>query len=389
MIQEIARDIYSRQQEMLELLRRLVLIQSGSHNKAGLDSMAESMSGIFSGLGMQSEVISFAHCGNMVIAGTPAAKKQKGILLAGHMDTVFPEDTSFNYFREDESNAYGPGVLDMKGGLVVAVFALKALANAGYLQDLPITVLCNSDEEVGSPYSRKLIESLCSRNNQALVLEGGGLQDQVVVGRKGKIGLQVHVSGPGGHAGNYSGGDKPSAVLEAAHKVIALEDLNSWPRVQVNVGRVDGGTRPNCIAEQAFLEVDIRFEKASDEKALSDKISVILETPVVQGTGCTWKTVSCRPSMPEGGSGEILYDLASTAAGELGFSVGREVRGGVSDANFIAAMGVPVLDGLGPVGDHDHSHREYIIKDSLPRRCALTAACILMALGQSRGVQQD
>lgn len=384
MIQKIAEDIYSRQQEMLDLLRRLVLIQSGSHNKEGLDRMAETMAGILAGTGLESEVVPFTYCGNMVIARTPKAREQKGMLLVGHMDTVFAADTSFDWFQEDEACAYGPGVLDMKGGLVVAVFALKALARCGMLQDLAVTVFCNSDEEVGSPYSRELIEELSGKSKMALVLEGGGLDGELVVGRKGKIGLQVQVSGRGGHAGNFSGSAKPSAVLEAAHKVVALEELNCPPRIQVNVGRFEGGTRPNCIPEKAVLDVDIRYQDSGEEKVLQDNIQMILKSPVVPGTSCTFEVVSSRPPMPEGGQGEALYSLAREAAGELGISLGREVRGGVSDANFIAARGLPVLDGLGPVGDHDHSSGEYILKNSLTQRCALTTTCILKALHQNK-----
>ncbi len=386
MIQKIAEDIYFRQQEMLDLLRQLVLIQSGSHNKEGLDRMAETMAGILAGTGMDSRVVPFTHCGNMVIARTPKAGEQKGLLLVGHMDTVFAADTSFDWFQEDETCAYGPGVLDMKGGLVVGVFALKALARFGMLQDLAVTFLCNSDEEVGSPYSRGLIEELSQKSKMALVLEGGGLDGELVVGRKGKIGLQVQVWGQGGHAGNFSGSAKPSAVMEAAHKVLSLEELNSPPGIQVNVGRVQGGTRPNCIPEKALLEVDIRYQDAGEEKVLQDRIQSILKTSQVPGTSCTWEVVSSRPPMPRGKQGEALYALAREAAGELGIAIGREVRGGVSDANFIAALGLPVLDGLGPVGDHDHSPSEYILKNSLTQRCALTAACILKALHQDKGI---
>ncbi len=384
MIQKIAEDIYSRQQEMLDLLRRLVLIQSGSHNKEGLDRMAETMAQELAGTGLESEVLSFAHCGNMVLARTPRALEQKGMLLVGHMDTVFAADTSFDWFHEDETYAYGPGVLDMKGGLVVAVFALKALAEYGLLQDLAVTVFCNSDEEVGSPYSRELIEELSGKSKMALVLEGGGLEGEVVVARKGKIGLQVQVWGQGGHAGNFSGSHKPSAVLEAAHKVVSLEGLNCPPQLQVNVGRFQGGTMANCIPEKALLDVDIRFQDEDGAKFVQDSIERILKTPEVPGTSCTWEVSSSRPPMPEGGRGEVLYSLAREAAGELGIPLGREGRGGVSDANFIAAAGLAVLDGLGPVGDFDHSPGEYILKKSLPQRCALTAACILKGLHQDK-----
>lgn len=368
--------INSMQEEMFALLEKLVLIQSGTYNKPGVDLVAQTLCDILIEIPLHAEIIPMNECGNMVVARTDKAVSRKSILLSGHMDTVFPEDTSFNFYREDEANAYGPGVMDMKGGLVTGIFALKALSFMGLLKDMPVTILFNSEEEIGSPYSRKFIEQFAAASKAAFVLEGGGLESQVVVGRKGKIGFDLLISGKAGHAG-CAGLGKPSAVLEAAHKIIALESLNSPPDILVNVGQIQGGIGPNSVAENACLSVDVRFVRPEDEIMLSDKINSIVQNNIIPGTSSAIKIKSSRPSMKADERIEQVYHLASLAAEKIGSPIGREVRGGVSDANFIAAMGVPVLDGLGPCGDMDHSDQEYILKKTLPERTALLAQCLI------------
>lgn len=368
--------INSMQAEMFALLEKLVLIQSGTYNKAGVDLVAQTICDALADIPMHAEIIPMNEFGNLVVARTDKAISRKSILLSGHMDTVFPEGTNFNFYREDEANAYGPGVMDMKGGLVTGIFAIKALSFMGLLKDMPVTILFNSEEEIGSPYSKKLIEQFAGSSKAAFVLEGGGLKSQVVVGRKGKIGFDLIVSGKAGHAG-CAGIDKPSAVLEAAHKVIALENLNSPPDILVNVGQIQGGMGPNSVAEKACLSVDVRFVRPEDESILSDKIKVIVKNNTIPGTSSAIKIKSSRPPMKTDERIEQVYQLAARAAGKIGSPIGREVRGGVSDANFIAAMGVPVLDGLGPCGDMDHSDQEYIIKKTLVERTALLAQCMI------------
>ncbi|WP_028574829.1 M20 family metallopeptidase [Desulfonatronovibrio hydrogenovorans] len=367
--------------EMLELLEELVLIQSGTMNKTGLDRMARTVFRALSGILPQVEIISMQECGNMVLAWNNEARTCKPILLVGHMDTVFPQDTDFNFFRQDREKIYGPGVMDMKGGLVVGFFALKALSRLGLLEDIPITFICNSEEEIGSPFSRVLIEEQARKSRAAFVLEGGGVDGQVAVGRKGKIGLDLKVTGRAGHAG-VAGLDKPSAVLEAAHKTIALEALNHPPDVLVNVGLVQGGIGPNTIAREAVLGVDARFADQKNHDAILEEIRKIAGQTRVPGTRTEMRVISSRPAMPTSRNMERLYQLVEGAAQKVGVPIAREIRGGVSDANFIAATGTPVLDGLGPCGDLDHSDQEFIIKKTLPQRAALVAQSILEVMSE-------
>ncbi|MFP4325753.1 MAG: M20 family metallopeptidase [Desulfonatronovibrio sp.] len=375
---QLVTHIKALEKQMFGLLESLVLIQSGTHNKAGVDLMAERVTKALSEVPLNAEIVPMENCGNMVRARSHSTCAQKPILLLGHMDTVFPEDTEFNFYREDKFKVYGPGVMDMKGGLVTGIFALKALSELGLLSDLPVSVFFNSEEEIGSPYSRKLIEKQALKSKACFVLEGGGLGGQVAVGRKGKIGLDFIISGKAGHAG-AAGLDKPSAVLEAAHKIIALEGLNRPDDILVNVGQMSGGIGPNSVAEQAILTVDIRFSRPEDERMLFNQVKEIAAENTVPGTSSQIRLNSGRPPMRTDERIEALYQAVSKAAQKYGVPLAREVRGGVSDANFVAAMGTPVLDGLGPCGDMDHSDKEYIIRKSMVERTVLVAGSILEA----------
>ncbi|WP_198145911.1 M20/M25/M40 family metallo-hydrolase [Desulfonatronovibrio magnus] len=368
--------IQGLQDEMFSLLEKLVLIQSGTGNKSGIDRMADLLEKILAGISLNTEILPMQGCGNMLSAWTDKALEAPHFLLVGHMDTVFPFDSPFNFYREDDVHAYGPGVMDMKGGLVVGIFALKALSDMGLLKDIPVKIFFNSDEEIGSPYSKAIIEKEAVDCKAAFVLEGGGLGSEVVVARKGKIGLKVVLSGQAGHAG-AAGIDKPSALLEAAHKIIALENLNSPPDILINVGAAHGGMVPNAIAEKAELLIDIRYAKPQDEQQIIEAVDKICEQSVVHGVTGKYNIVSNRPPMKLNILNEALYVLVKKVAEKYSLPIGSETRGGVSDANFIAAMSIPVLDGLGPCGDLDHSDKEYIIKETMGQRTLLLAGSLL------------
>jgi glutamate carboxypeptidase len=364
-----------RGREALDLLRRLVEIQSGSRNKVGLGRMAVEMSAVLGQILPHVRILPFAENGDMVQAMTaPAAEGRKGIVLVGHMDTVFPSDTAFTAFREDDARCFGPGVYDMKGGLVVAVYALKALAHLGLLDGIPVTMLCNSDEEIGSPASRPWIEEQARGALAALVFEGGGADGNVVTGRKGRLGMRLTVKGRAGHAAK--GGAKASAILELAHKVIALEGLNDGREITLNVGQVDGGIGPNTVPELATASLDARFLTPEGQRRLEQGLAEIVAETSIAGTSATLEVLSGRPAMPQSEGNRRLHAIAREQARILGHHLPEELRSGVSDANFIAPLGVPVLDGLGPVGGLDHSDLEFILKDTLMERAALTAATI-------------
>lgn len=384
--QSLSALLLPRREEALAMLRHLVEIQSGSRNKPGLDHMAREMARILGGILPEVRVVPFADHGDMVLARTRAAATgQPGTVLLGHMDTVFPAETPFRNYREDNDRAYGPGVYDMKGGLVVAVYALKALAELGLLDDMPVTVLCNSDEEIGSPASRALIEDTVRSARAALVFEGGGPQGDVVTGRKGRTGLNLTVRGRAGHAAK--GGAKASAIAELAAKIVAMEGLNK-DDVTVNVGLISGGIGPNTVPDLATAEIDVRFLTPASQTRIEAELARIAGECTVPGTRGELQAVSGRPPMPPTDGNRRLYCLAREQARMLGYALPEELRAGVSDANFIAALNVPVLDGLGPVGDLDHSDMEFILKNTVMARATLTAAILanLDAAGQNREI---
>ncbi len=376
--------LISKEPDMFASLEEIVKIQSGSHNKAGIELTAGTIVRAFQGLDVSTETIEQRLQGNHLVvrsSAQPSAHKQ--VLLVGHMDTVFPEDTDFNWYKADNDKSYGPGVVDMKGGLVVGIYALKALDKLGLLKHIPLTFVFNSDEEIGSRSSIDLIQKEANSSAFAFVLEAGGLENQIVTGRKGNLTIELHVEGKAGHAA-FAGKDKPSAILEMAHKIIEFESLNDFDKgITINVGKIDGGIGSNTIPEFSNAQVDFRFVDPSDLKNLEERVSDIAGKIVVQGTQCRVDFISGRPPMQQSPGNRKLYEITADIANRMGYPVKEEFRFGVSDANFIADLNVPVLDGLGPIGARDHSRDEYMIKESLLQRTLLLTCSIIECWGRS------
>jgi glutamate carboxypeptidase len=293
------------------------------------------------------------------------------------MDTVYPADTSFNWYREDDTYAYGPGVTDMKGGLVAGIFAIKALEFTGGLDHIPLAFLLNSDEEIGSPGSQKWIRQEASKSLFAFVLECGSENGGIVTGRKGILRLRLDLEGKAGHAA-FAGIDKGSAILELSHKIIALESLNDHQRgITVNVGKVNGGIGPNTVSQHATALIDARYRTLQDLTYLEEKLSQIEKSVVTPHTKSRLLKIGGRPPMEPGPINRTLFQSVKSIARNLNFIVFEEYRKGASDANIIAQEQVPVIDGLGPIGDGDHSENERILKESLVQRTALIACALI------------
>ena len=374
---QLASAVRDRREDMFSFLEEMVRIQSGTRHKAGVDRVGRMIRERVGRLPVDVEVVHQSDLGNHLIVRTRAAGiGGEQMLLVGHMDTVFPENTAFNWYREDVEHSYGPGVIDMKGGLVAGIFAMEALHRTGALDRLPLAFLFNTDEEIGSPTSRALIQKEAALSRCAFVLEAGGLDGGVVTGRKGNMSLRLTHSGTAGHAA-FAGTDKASAIADMAHRILALEALNQPDRgISVNVGDVHGGIGPNTVAESAVSRVDVRFVEKSDGERLANTIDNIAAEPVAAGTSCTVETVSRRPPMPATAANRMLFDIFTDLAVDMEIPITEEFRHGVSDANIIADAGVPVLDGLGPIGARDHSDKEYMVKESLVERTLLLAAAL-------------
>ncbi len=359
---------------LFQLLEELVLIQSFSRNKKGVDQVGLRIAQEFDGTGFNCAFINNDTLGNNLVVRSPCTAQNKNqILVTGHMDTVFPPDSAFNWYKESKSRCFGPGVADMKGGLVVGIFAIKALIHAQRMRDIPLTFIFNSDEEIGSPDSRDLIAEEAARSRLAYVLEAGGLSNDIVTGRKGSLRMQLSITGKAGHAA-FAGTDKASAIHELAHKICAIEAMNVPEQgMSANVGVIRGGIGANTVPDQAFAELDFRFLSPDQSSLIRSRMDELTKQSIIPGTTTMAATLSGRPPMPQTQAGQELFERIQSLSHELGTPVVQELRQGVSDANIIASVGTPVIDGLGPVGAKDHSEDEYIEKASLWERCILFA----------------
>ena len=400
-------------------LERLVAIDSGSYTKAGVDEVGRWVAEALRGLGAAVEVHPETELGDTVVGRLEGPGRGR-VLVIAHLDTVFdPGTAAVRPFRIEEGRVLGPGACDMKAGLLVGLHALRALRSVGlhgggsgkgssgegspgeadarrgasaerrsaggpaYLPWLPVarlTFVANPDEEIGSPVSTPVIRALAADHDVALVLESARANGDIVSARKGNLSLRVVVHGRAAHAGVEPEKGR-NAILEAAHKTVALQALNGrWPGVTCNVGVFRGGTRPNVVADEAILEVDLRSPSRAGLESAEAAVHEIAAMRVVPDTTCDVIEAGRHWPMerlPETGE---LVDAAVAIANALGFGLRDASTGGASDANTTAGEGVPSLDGLGPIGGLDHSPAEYIEVDSIVDRTALFAG-LLVALG--------
>lgn len=312
------------------------------------------------------------------IAGSrPAAAGGRRILLVGHMDTVFPAGTAAERpYRTEGSRAFGPGVSDMKGGLLAGLHAVTALRDAGLTAFDSVTYVCNPDEEVGSPFSTPIIREMAASADVCFVLEGARENGDIVSARKGTTDVRVVVHGRAAHAGVEPERGR-SAILQAAHATIALSALTGrWPGVTVNVGRIDGGIRPNVVPDRCELQVDVRAPTAALMRTAIEAVERAASDIRVPDTTVEVGHEPGFPPMERTEATERLVRRAKEIAAGLGFEARDAATGGASDANNVAGMGVPVLDGLGPIGGADHAPGEWLDLDSVAPRTALLAGMI-------------
>jgi glutamate carboxypeptidase len=369
----------------LSELAALVGIDSGSYTKAGVDRVGSWVAGALRDLGAAVRVEPNPDLGDTVVGELRGGGRGR-ILVIGHLDTVFdPGTAAARPFRLAGGRAYGPGVCDMKAGLLSGIHALRALrASApGEPQWLPcatLTFVANPDEEIGSPASTPIIRALAAQHDVALVLEAARANGDIVSARKGNLSVVLTLHGRSAHAGVEPEKGR-SAILEAAHKIVALHALNGrWPGVTCNVGVVRGGTRANVVAEETALEVDLRSTTRADLDSAEAAVRQIAATTGVPDVTCDVEIRGRHWPMERLAATEALVGTAARIADGLGFALGDAATGGASDANTTAGEGVPSLDGLGPVGGLDHSPDEYIEVDSIVPRVALVAG-LLRALG--------
>jgi glutamate carboxypeptidase len=366
----------------IEALREMVNIDCGSYTPAGVNRIADLCEKRFRDHGWQVErrvhvpAAGDPALGDLVI-GTLTGGGTSRILLVGHMDTVFDEGTvAERPFRVDGSIARGPGVSDMKGGLLTGFFATEVLAATGFDGFGTLTYVCNPDEEIGSPFSGPVIRDLAPQHDVALVLEGARENGDVVSARKGITDYEVIFRGRAAHAGVEPERGR-NAVLAAAHATVALHELNDrWPGVTVNVGIARGGTRTNVVPERCVLHVDLRSPELATLEEAEREVARICHVPTVPDVEVEIVSHGWHRPMEKRGDAQRLVDDAVAVAAELGFEIRDAATGGASDANTTSSAGTPTVDGLGPIGGDDHGPAEWLDLDSVVPRVALLAGII-------------
>lgn len=356
--------------DMLDDLEEFVTRESPSYDKARMDAFAEFLAGYAKGLGAKVETIPVAERGNHLQISWGDENAEEPILILGHFDTVWPAGTLEDMpFRVEDGIARGPGVFDMKGGLVQGFWAMKALRELTDF-DRPVVFFCNSDEEAHSYFSRDLIEAEARKARAALVLESsnGG---RMTTSRKGVGVFEVEVTGRESHAGSnpFKG---ICAIDEMARLVLELHShTNPDTGTTVNVGTIEGGTVVNVVAGKARAKVNLRVMDEAEAERMSGVIRSIEthheEAKVEVGGGIV------RPPMIRSNGVASLFDQARSIASDLGFDLEETMSGGGSDGSFAAAVGTPTLDGMGAVGQGAHATHEQIKVDTMPQRAALVA----------------
>ena len=362
-------------------LERLVNIDCGSYTPEGVDAVGRWVTEFLSELGatVETRPDPAGRLGATVIATFDGRAGAPRVLLIGHMDTVFDPGTAAERpFRLEDGIAYGPGVTDMKSGLLAGLYALKAIVTErGGLPFERLVFVANPDEEIGSPTSTPHIETIAPGMDVALVLECARANGDIVSARKGILDLRLTVNGRAAHAGVEPEKGR-SAILEAARIIEELHDLNGrWPGVTVNVGAIHGGTRPNVVAERCSLEVDIRAVTRDALEIAEAEIRRIAEARVIPDTTVDFAPMARWWPMEKLERSGRLVDHTKAVAEALGFAVADASTGGASDANTTAGLGVPSLDGLGPIGGNDHAPSEYLDIESIVPRTTLLAGLLL------------
>lgn len=366
----------------LDDLKTIVNIDSGTFTKAGIDRVGAYLQKRFQAFGFSTSFDSQEYYGDHLIA-THIGKTADGprILLIGHIDTVLPEGEAerrpFTISQRDGvRSATGPGVLDMKSGVLIGMYALHLLIEGQEANYSNVTFLCNSDEEVGSPSSRPLVQELAQQADAVLVLEPGRAEETIVSSRKGCGQYRVEVHGLSAHAGVEPQRGR-NAILELSYQVQKMQALNGTiPGATLSVGIIRGGERTNVVPDYAYFDVDVRVTHQASIQALEAAMRQVTSQNKLQGTRITLSgSMLCRPFERDSRNAHLI-ELAKEAGHELGLKIEDLGSGGASDANTTAAMGIPTLDGLGAGGGLAHNPGEFIELDYLPTRIALVAGLI-------------
>lgn len=371
--------------EYLEDLRQLCAIECPTDSKEGVDEAAAWVRGWAERRGWEIRTSPDATAGDSLVVTLRGGGRLRAMLVA-HLDTVYPVGVARERpLRIEGDMLLAPGSCDNKSGLLSALYAAAALEDLGLLAPIgALSIVCGSDEETDMRASLALLREIAPAHDLALVLEAARENGDIVSARKGGGHFVLETHGRAAHAGvePHRGAN---AILALAHQTVALGALNGMVEgMTLNVGVVAGGTRPNVVPDYASAEIDVRVVRPEDRAPVLAALEGIAAHPVVLGVTAALSGGWGAPPMPRTPEIAGLVALTQACAGELGFQVNDAATGGVSYANVLAGLGLPVLDGLGPVGGLDHSPREYILVSSIVPRTALLALLLLREAQQRR-----
>jgi glutamate carboxypeptidase len=369
----------AEQDALVRTIRELVEIESPSDNKPAADRMGRFLAERFEAFGGRPRFHPAPDFGNNLqidFPGTEPDRHKKPVLLLGHFDTVYPLGTLANMpCHVAEGRLHGPGVLDMKSGIALMLYAIEALQSWQSGLPRPVTVFLVSDEEVGSSSSRKITEAMARESAAVLVLEpAAGTRGAVKTARKGVGDYTLTVKGVAAHAG-LDPGKGHSAILELARQITAVSKFNDLQRgVSINPGVIRGGTRTNVVAAEATVEIDVRIKESKQAASLDKKFHSL--NPFDKHCKLSIDGGINRMPMERTPGVAALYKKAQSIAKQIDWKLEEAAVGGGSDGNFTAGIGIPTLDGMGGVGQGAHAVHEHIVISELPRRALLLAGMI-------------
>lgn len=379
-LKEINEYIDSKKDDILEFWKEIVNIESFTGDKQSVNVLANRLQSEFVKEGFDVEQIDVGPNGNSLVATTGMDRGTEPVIFSGHMDTVFKNGTfGDNPFRIEGDHARGPGSLDMKGGIVIAIYVAKALNAIGY-NERPLKFIISGDEESGHEQSTgaQAILDAAKGGYCAFNMETGLVDNSLCIGRKGRIGAVIEVEGVETHAGNDFAGGR-NAIEEMAHKIIeiqALTDLEAG--VTASVSTIKGGRIPNAIPKDCKVDVDLRFEKVESMDDIKNKIQVICDKTYVEGTKTTVKYIAQLAAFETTDNVIKFHEFVNQVCEENGIEkFGSIVLGGSSDASYLTIANVPTLCSFGVRGQWNHTDREYAIVDSMFERAKTIAAIVL------------
>ncbi len=368
--------IQSQQDSMVDLIRTLVEIESPTHHKAGVDSVADAIVKAAEGIAKVTRYPQQEYGDHLRLEFDIPTQGDGQILGLGHLDTVYELGTLKHMpWAQEKGRLWGPGVFDMKAGVVYLLYAAKALRELNLQSRCRFVVQLNSDEEIGSPTSTPFTEQEAKRSSVVLVAEPSfGVEGNLKTARKGGCSYRIEVEGKASHSGlDFAAG--ANAIVELAEQITRVADLTDLESGKtVNVGVIRGGTATNVVPEHAWVDVDVRFS----DRQQAEELMCRIETLKPLNPRCSIRVIEGRKKMPLERTPQVveLFNLARKISSDMGMGLAEASVGGCSDGNTTAALGIPTLDGIGAVGEGAHSRNESILEKRIADRAALITAMV-------------